>query len=329
MRYAAFANCQLPTFIKRALHAGYSYWIPSTQHPAPGTQHLLPAFFPITFTPLINVNKLVSNPVPDIEFLWFPVITLAVIFGGYNTVIHARRGDIRDFFDALGFLVLGAVAGAAAGAGWSSGIAGITSSGPLAQIVGWILIGGKAVNAITTAAGFIGNPYNSLKIMMGKAYTDENRSFPAGIWQAISRFTWEGLQTWSGYNYSQLRNTLGKAGKVKYFGGATFAVDENGARLNGWRGVSMGNYINVRIPGKLDEAYPGGWIYSEEGLFWHEYGHTFDSQLFGLSYLFLVGGPSAMKAQWTELRANNRAWEYAKKHMYMDEWMYTGEFPLK
>ena len=164
---------------------------------------------------------------------------------------------------------------------------------------------------------------------MGKAYTDENRSFLGGMWQGISRFTWEGLQTWSGYNYTQLRNTAGNVDEVKYFGGATFAIDENVTRYNGWRGVSLGNYINAKIPGNLDEDYPGGWIYSEGGLFWHEYGHTFDSQLYGLSYLLSIGLPSARGAEWTERRANNWAWRYAKKHKYMDEWMYPYEYPLK
>jgi len=170
---------------------------------------------------------------------------------------------------------------------------------------------------------------NTWKIWFGLFKTDKNLSFGDRIIQFGSRFTWEGLQSWVGYNYSQLRNTAGKVDEVKYFGGATFAIDENVTGYNGWRGVSLGNYIDAKIPGNLDEDYPGGWIYSEGGLFWHEYGHTFDSQLYGLSYLLSIGLPSVIGAEWTERRANNWAWKYAEKHKYMDEWMYTYEFPLK
>jgi hypothetical protein len=62
--------------------------------------------------------------------------------------------------------------------------------------------------------------------------------------------------------------------------------------------------------------------------FWmHEYGHTFDSQLYGLSYLFAIGIPSLRSANgsttinpvtglsshdifWTERRANRHAANY-------------------
>jgi hypothetical protein len=50
----------------------------------------------------------------------------------------------------------------------------------------------------------------------------------------------------------------------------------------------------------------------------HEYGHTFDSQLFGLSYLFAIGIPSASGARWTEIRANKHASEYFKKYHGVD-----------
>lgn len=71
-------------------------------------------------------------------------------------------------------------------------------------------------------------------------------------------------------------------------------------------------------------------------MFMHEYGHTFDSRLFGLSYLFAIGIPSIFSAgnssqisgeisgvhthdrYWTEMRANNRAKKYFGKHYGVD-----------
>jgi hypothetical protein len=283
-----------------------------------------------------NLNRYsycVNNPLiytdPTGEFFWLPVIIGAVLYGTANTVIHYNNGDIHNFWDGLGYFAQGAVTGAVVGATWSLGIAGVTSSNTLAQVGGWAILGGKGINAVSTIASFIKNPENAGKILMGRAYTDENRSFLGGIWQGISRYTWEGLQTWVGYNYTQARNASGKVDEVQYFGGVTFAIDENVTKFNGWRGVSLGNYINAKIPGELDRDHPGGWIYSEGGLFWHEYGHTKDSQIFGLSYLLAIGLPSALGAEWTETRANNWAWRYAKKHKFMDEWMYPYAYPLK
>ena len=58
-------------------------------------------------------------------------------------------------------------------------------------------------------------------------------------------------------------------------------------------------------------------MYSERGLFWREYGHTFDSQNFGLSYLFGVGTPSLISSgsddhrmSSFETQANRWSWRY-------------------
>ncbi len=42
----------------------------------------------------------------------------------------------------------------------------------------------------------------------------------------------------------------------------------------------------------------------------HEYGHTFDSQIFGWSYLLAIGIPSITGAEWTERRADRHAERY-------------------
>ena len=68
-------------------------------------------------------------------------------------------------------------------------------------------------------------------------------------------------------------------------------------------------------------------------LFMHEYGHTFDSRIFGPSYLFAIGIPSAFSAgiseyianglythdvYWTERRANKHAKRYFGKYYGID-----------
>jgi hypothetical protein len=186
---------------------------------------------------------------------------------------------------------------------------------------------GKAVNAISTISSAIRNPENAWKIMWGKAYVEN-------IGDALLRHTWEGLQTCVGYNFSQFRNANGEIDEVEYWGGATFAISENVEDRKGWSGVSLGNYINVQLSGKFNKDYPGGWIYGEDGLFLHEYGHTKDSKIFGPLYLPVIGIPSSRARDgnytWTELRANNHAFRYMKKRGLLDSWDdYEWNNPLK
>ena len=167
---------------------------------------------------------------------------------------------------------------------------------------------------------------NAWKIDMGLFRTDSNRTFMGQFLQVFSRFSWEIVQTAVGYIYSHTRNISGSVDEVVYFGGATFLVNENAS--DSW-GISLGNYINVNIRNEFDEDYPGGWMYSEGGLFWHEYGHTFQSMRFGLFYLPGIGIPSALlNAEWTETSANRWAWRYANDFGYMQQWLYPVDHPL-
>lgn len=252
----------------------------------------------------------------DGRLAWFvPIIIGAALFGAGNLAIHAARGDIDNFWDGLGYFVQGAVVGAVVGATWSFALAALNGSAIVggstliqgmgfasqgfAHTVGVSLAAMKAVSTVTTLASIIANPENAGRILMGNAYTDENRTFLGGIVTGISRFTWEGLQTWVGYNVSQIRNTFGGVDRVDYMAGATYVTGEN--RANGW-GVSLGNFLNISIPNQITGNFEN-WVTSEP-LFMHEYGHTTDSRLFGPLYLFAVGIPSAAGAEWTEIRAN-------------------------
>ena len=71
-------------------------------------------------------------------------------------------------------------------------------------------------------------------------------------WQGISRYTWEGLQTWVGYNFSQFRNTFGGVDRVDYLGGATFVTGENKEYR---QGVSLGNYPNIWLWDEIEGSF--------------------------------------------------------------------------
>src|SRR5690606_24824652 len=102
------------------------------------------------------------------------------------------------------------------------------------------------------------------------------------------------------------------------------------ARAGG--GVSMGNYVNVSIKDGIQGDFKNRVI--NDPLFMHEYGHTFDSQIYGLSYLFAIGIPSSEGAKWTEVRANRHAARYFGKHYGVDWTPFLsksvdGGYPLK
>ena len=175
---------------------------------------------------------------------------------------------------------------------------------------------------------------NAYRINNGFFVTDKNKSFFGRVWQFVSRNSWEVLQTIGGYAYSQGRNLGGKVDHVEYWGGATFVISENVEDMKGWLGVSLSNYINVKLEGEFNRDYPGGWIYGEDGLFLHEYGHSLQSHNWGFAYLFGVGIPSAVardgRYTWTELKANNRVFKYLKKYGLLDNWDdYEDEYPLE
>ena len=168
---------------------------------------------------------------------------------------------------------------------------------------------------------------STVEIFLGQFYTDNNRSLSSELWQGISRNTTEHLQTTVGYNYSQWRNTVGNVDRVDLFAGATFVTREN---QDGRQGVSLGNFINVNIDDEIMGSFENRVI--NDPLFMHEYGHTFDSQIFGSFYLPVVGLSSLVSAggatqvsgqpvgvsthdfRWYEMSANRHAAGYFRKH---------------
>jgi hypothetical protein len=178
---------------------------------------------------------------------------------------------------------------------------------------------------------------NSLKILGGLFRTDENRDFWENAGMLVSRWTWEGIQTLGGYGYSSARNAFGNVDRVDYLGGATFVTNENTGEE--W-GVTLGNFINTNIEKEITEDFTDYVI--THPMYMHEYGHTIDSRIFGLSYLFAIGIPSLISANnseslekapytthrgyWTEIRANSWAAKYFEKY-YGLNWGFS-KYPL-
>ncbi|NEN25810.1 hypothetical protein G3O08_20175 [Cryomorpha ignava] len=280
-----------------------------------------------------------NNPVmyvdPNGEFIWMVPLIAGVVFGGVNLGIQASNGNIDNFGDGITAFGAGFVAGAVISTGVMYGLG--------VPILGTVIKGAGIVYGATTVFGVADGIQtgintgdwtqlgNAGKQFAGNFYLDENKNFFGQTWQGISRFSWELPQTTIGHGYSQVRNAYNGVDRVDFLGGATFSTKEN---TDNRQGVSIGNFINIDIRSEIEEnfqEYVTG--NSEKGipgdpLYMHEYGHTFDSRLFGPLYLFGIGIPSASGAEWTEIRANKFARKYFEDEFDVDWTPFETRYPL-
>ncbi len=265
------------------------------------------------------------------------IAIVAAVFGTTNLAIQASNGEINNFGDGAKAFFSGAIAGAALATGVITGL-GVPVLGTIIKGAGIVYGGTLALGTVSGLGDGVFNGDwsrlgNTWKTFAGNFYLDGNRNIFGQTWQGISRFSWELPQSTIGHGYSQLRNTFGGVDRVDYFGGATFSIQEFG---NG-SGISMGNHINANVPGNYNGV-------PDDPLLMHEYGHTFDSQLFGFMYLPIVGVSSIRSANrsvwnpntgagthaehWTERRANRHAARYFEKYHGVDWSIYETPFNL-
>ena len=173
---------------------------------------------------------------------------------------------------------------------------------------------------------------NHFKLIGGLFQIDENdKNMWSVAGKILSRWTWESTQTFAGLGYSHFRNLFGDVDRVDYLGGATYVTKENyTGKYAG--GISLGNYININLDGEITGNFADFVI--NNPTYMHEYGHTFDSRRYGLSYLLAIGVPSIISADrsksisgppfsthrgnWMEVRANQHAKKYFGKYYGVD-----------
>jgi RHS repeat-associated protein len=263
-----------------------------------------------------------NNPLkytdPDGEIVWMIPIVAAAVFGTGNLIAHMQRGDVDNFGDGLKYFGQGALAGAVVGTGIAAGLA-VPVLGTSIKFAG---IAQAGLTVTSLIGGGISHGWqgvgNAANILLSNFYLDENKSFFGGVWEGISRHTFQFIQTNIAYDVAQFSNTIGKVTDVDFWGGATFSHTnyEGGS-------ITLGN--NILLSNSDPEtnmvAGPGGYTTM------HEYGHYLQSQRSGFSYLFKYGIPSGFKDRdWTEHDANPGASRYFNKH-YGFNWnpnYYTG-----
>jgi len=267
-----------------------------------------------------------NNPLkytdPDGEFVFALVGAILFTTGMTNVFIQASNDNINSFGDAVNAFIGGVSAGISEGTTLAFGFAELSTGSPLGVLLGHCINFSKSLNMTTTLVNSVLHPVKAAQIFLGRYYTDENGNAWDQAKQGLSRFMWEGPQTWAGYNWSQIRSIGDRVDEVDYLGGATFCINENGSGGS----VSLGNYINADI----STSYQGS--ITKHPVLMHEYGHTFDSRKYGPAYLFEIGIPSAISAKntivinkrqthrwyWTELRANQAAKDYFGRYYGVD-----------
>lgn len=183
---------------------------------------------------------------------------------------------------------------------------------------------------------------HALKLLGGHFYLSERKGFYAGLWEGTSRHSWEFAQNLIGHIWAQTLNTFGFIQRVDYFDGATFSTSEKQLKRSG---MSLATFIYIAIDDVINVEFRQKLL--ADPLLMHEFGHSFDSKIYGLFYLPLIGLPSLISAarakqlkadainpkphrfQTYEMRANQHAAAYFAKN-YQVEWVkFEKLFPLK
>ena len=117
--------------------------------------------------------------------------------------------------------------------------------------------------------------------------------------QAITRFTWELPQLFLGYTIAQIRVLCGNVDRVDTLGGVTYVICCH-RHEHAYTGMSLGCFVQMWLPVEIKTDFEHYARHYAGKMLLHEYGHTFDSQLWGWLYLPVVGLPSLV-SQWLEL----------------------------
>lgn len=262
----------------------------------------------------------------------------AAVFGASNLAAHAVRNDNLGNGNWAKYFFSGALSGFLVGASMYGGLWGAGILGGMSEVVG--IIGDVAYEFASIAAGMtsisaIGGTVfkgseglaNMGKIFLGNFYLDERKSFWGQVWEGVSRYSWEIVQTGLGYVVSQARNAVSLVDRVDYYGGATIAISQN---RNSHQGFTLGSFINFDVKGKIPSSVSfDDYIMKNDQYLAHEYGHIIQSRCFGPLYTimgvlslgsatsdFVFGTGHNHDSYFTEVMANRFASSIFKSYVW-------------
>lgn len=164
-------------------------------------------------------------------------------------------------------------------------------------------------------------------ILSGFLVTDCHKSAAGRIWEFVSRFTWQLPQTVCAFCYAAFLLIAGRVQKVRSAYGCTFVFCQY--EDEGFGAVTLGSFVFVGMACSIDE---NDFAPERSNLLMHEYGHYRQGQVYGLSFLLVIGVESLVSAFvskplpapysfldthsqcWYEIDANRRGADYIKKY---------------
>lgn len=196
---------------------------------------------------------------------------------------------------------------------WAAAILLYMGDTVVGRVGAWVFFVAKGLVVILTLLSILKNKALAWQIFCGRYRFDSHRRH--GLTQAVTRFTWELPQLLLGYTIAQVRTICGNVNRVDTLGGVTYVTCCH-RKEHAYTGMSMGCFVQMWLPVEIKTDFEHYARHYAGRMLLHEYGHTFDSQLWGWLYLPVVGLPSLV-SQWIELAG---LFHHRHDNLYAERW---------
>ena len=180
---------------------------------------------------------------------------------------------------------------------WIVAILLLLSGNEVCVVFAWVFLAAKGAAIVLTLLAILRNRWLAWQVFRSRYRFDSHRFH--GITQALTRFTWELPQLFLGYMIAQTRVLCGNVDRVDTLAGVTYVTCCH-RHEHAYTGMSLGCFVQMWLPVEIKTDFEHYARRYAGKMLLHEYGHTFDSQLWGWLYLPVVGLPSLV-SQWLEL----------------------------
>ena len=205
------------------------------------------------------------------------------------------------------------VAIALVSATWIAAILLLLSGNEVCMAFAWVFLAAKGVAIVLTLLAMLRSRRLAWQVLCGcyRFDTDSRHAYT----QAVTRFTWELPQLFLGYMIAQTRVLCDNVDRVDTLAGVTYVICCH-RHEHAYTGMSMGCFVQMWLPVEIKTDFEHYARRYAGKMLLHEYGHTFDSQLWGWLYLPVVGLPSLV-SQWIELAG---LFHHRHDNLYAERW---------
>ena len=184
------------------------------------------------------------------------------------------------------------IAFALVSATWVTAVLLLLGDTLVGRVVAWVFLAAKGAAIVLTLLAVLRNRRLAWQVFSSRYRFDSHRLH--GITQAVTRFIWELPQLFLGYMIAQTRVLCGNVDRVDTLGGVTFVTCCH-RKEHAYTGMSLGCFVQMWLPVEIQSDFEHYARHYTGKMLLHEYGHTFDSQLWGWLYLPVVGLPSLVR----------------------------------